>query len=177
MNWYVYDLGTGKTDFDHEHKVVLGTIRVGDLSIANIARTHNARVGDAITFLGWSSQPAPNSDSIAVVRGQSLNLDLYWRADRTIRESFTVFVHLIDASARVVADADSPPCQGLFPTDRWASGETVRDRHPLTIPKSLAPGNYSIEIGMYLPATGIRLPIETPSMRTDKIVLSQVSVF
>ena len=170
LSWFVYDLETRKSDSDHENKLALGAIRVGDLAATDIAHAQNARVGEAITFLGW------NSDAVSVARGQSFNLDLFWRANRAVAESYTVFVHLVDASGRVVADADSPPSRGLFPTDRWGVGEGVRDRHTLTIPANLSPGNYAIEIGMYLPATGARLPMETALGGADKIVLTQVSV-
>jgi hypothetical protein len=76
----------------------------------------------------------------------------------------------------VVADADSPPSSGLYPTDRWQPGEGVRDRHTLKIPADLAPGNYTIEIGMYLLASGARLPLQTATGVSDKLVLTQVSV-
>jgi hypothetical protein len=175
LNWYIYDLETRKPDYDHEYQLALGAVRVGNISAtgADITHAQNARVGDAITFLGWNTQPAPKSDAVEIARGQSLNLDLFWRADRAVAQPYTVFVHLVDASGRVVADADSPPSQGLFPTDRWTVGEIVRDRHALPVRVDLATGNYTIAIGMYLPATGARLPIDRAN---DTIVLTQVLV-
>jgi len=172
LSWMTYNLALGQADEAHEHKVALGTIRVGDLSGGSITHAQNARVGDSITFLGWDSQPPANGGSISAARGQSINLDFFWRADRALQDSYTVFVHLTDASGRVVADADSPPSQGAYPTDRWGGGETVRDRHTLKIPAGLAPGHYSIEIGMYLPSTGARVPIGA----ADKISLTLVSI-
>ena len=166
LSWYVYNQATGKADTSQVYNVSLSTIRVGDLTGGAITHAQDARVGDAITFLGW------NADATTVRRGQSINLDLFWRADQVVPQSYTVFVHLTDATGRVVADADSPPSQGLFPTDRWTPGETVRDRHTLKAPANLAPGNYGIEVGMYLPSTGARLPIGA----SDKIVLTQLSV-
>lgn len=170
LSWFVYDLETHRSDYDHENKIALGVIRVGDLSATRIAHPHNTRVGDALVFLGWSG------DAVSVARGQTFNLDLFWRADRAVSEAYTVFAHLTDASGRVLADADSPPASGLFPTQLWKPGEDMRDHHVLKIPADLAPGNYSIEIGMYLAATGVRLPIQTATDRADKIVLTQVSV-
>jgi hypothetical protein len=166
LSWYVYDLNARTADDSREFKVPLGTIQVGDMAVTNIQNPANIRVGDAITFLGW------NSSAVTVARGQSLDVDLFWRAVKPLKESYTVFVHLVDAEGRVIADADSPPSRGLYPTDRWSVGDGVRDRHTLTIPANLAPGNYAIEAGMYLPATGARLPVEA----TDKIVLAQIGV-
>ncbi len=166
LSWYEYNLATGSRDDNHPHTVSLGTIRVGDFTGGSITHAASARVGDAITFLGWSG------DANAAARGQPLNLDLFWRADHALPDAYTVFVHLVDASGRVVAGFDSPPSQGLYPTNRWNAGETVRDRHPLKVPADLPPGDYSIEIGMYLSSSGARLPIDS----SDKIVLTQVSV-
>ncbi|HEX7587963.1 MAG TPA: DUF2723 domain-containing protein [Anaerolineae bacterium] len=170
--WYPYDLALGARDETHQHLVALGTIRVGDISGGSIAHPQNVRIGDSIAFLGWNSQPSTASDSIAVARGQSLDLDLFWRPDRAIQESYTVFVHLTDGSGHVLATADSPPSQGAYPTNRWLDGENVRDRHQLKIPADLASGKYSIEVGMYLPGSAARLPVGS----SDKITLAQVSV-
>ena len=169
LSWYEYDRDADTSNTDKENKVALGTIRVGDLSATNIAHPSAARIGDTISFLGWSGD-----DSIA--RGQSLPLDLFWRADQASTNSYTVFVHLVDSTGRVLADADSPPSSGLYPTDRWQTGEDVRDRHTLKIPSDIQPGNYSIEIGMYLPSTGARLPIASAAGQADKIVLTKVKV-
>lgn len=166
LYWYEYDLTTQKSNFDKEFHVALGTVRFGNLAAANIAHPQSARVGESITFLGWSG------DTTIVARGQSLPLDLFWRAERVVQESYTVFVHLVDANGQVVANADSAPASGLFPTDRWIPGEGMRDRHILKIPADLAPGNYAIDIGMYQPATNSRLVIGT----SDKLTLMQVTV-
>ncbi|MEW5719722.1 MAG: DUF2723 domain-containing protein [Chloroflexota bacterium] len=166
LYWYVYDLDTRQPDYKQEFHLPLGAIRVGDFGAAQIEHAQPARVGDAIAFLGWNG-------ASSVARGQTLPLDLIWRADRALNESYTVFVHLVDAAGRVVTDADSPPFSGLFPTTRWQIGEVLRDRHILKIPNDLAPGNYAVEVGMYLPTTGARLPIDGAA---DKIMLTQVSV-
>jgi len=166
LYWYVYDLDTRKSDYTREFARALGEIRVGDFGVARIEHAQTARVGDAISFLGWNG-------AREIARGQTLPLDLIWRAERALDESYTVFAHLVDANGRVVADADSLPFSGLFPTTRWQVGEVLRDRHLLKLPNDLAPGDYAVEIGMYLPATGARLPVNGAA---DKIVLTRVSV-
>lgn len=166
LYWYEYDLTTQTSNFEKEFHAALGTVRFGDLAAENITHPKSIRVGEAITFLGWSG----NTEKVA--RGQALNLDLFWRTERELKEAYSVFVHLVDADGQVVANADSAPASGLFPTNRWTPGEGTRDRHILNIPADLAPGNYTIEIGMYLPATNARLRIDS----SDKIVLTQVNV-
>lgn len=164
--WYVYDLDARQSDYTREFHVALGTIRVGEFGVAHIEHPHNARLGHAMTFLGWNGVRE-------IARGQTLPLDLIWRAERPVDESYTVFVHLVDAEGRVIGDADNPPFSGLFPTNRWQVGEVLRDRHLLKIPRDLAPGNYTIEIGMYLPTTNTRVEVEGGA---DKIVLTTLRV-
>ncbi len=177
LNWYPYDLKSHTTDYDHEFHLALGAIRVGDFNAPqSIAHAQNARLGDAISFLGWDSQPSANTDSIPIARGQSLKLDLFWRADRAVKESYTVFVHLLNEQGRVVADADSPPFNGLYSTDRWGVGEPLRDRHTLTVPANVPAGKYLIEVGMYKPSDGNRLPIETASGSADRAIVALVNV-
>lgn len=173
LSWDVYDLETRKPDYAHEFKVSLGTLRVGNLNGGPIAHAQSVPVGTGITFLGWDSRPYSTGQSVSVARGQPLGLDLYWRADSAADQSYTVFVHLIDSTGKVVSNADSPPSQGLYPTNRWNVGETVRDPHTLQIPSSLTPGDYSVEIGMYLASTGARLAIGA----TDRIVITQVHIY
>lgn len=177
LNWYPYDLESRTTDYNHEFHLALGAIRIGDFSAPqSIAHLRSARLGDAISLLGWDSLPAANTDSISVERGESLGLDLFWRADRTVAESYTVFVHLLNEQGQVVADADSPPFNGLYSTDRWRVGESLRDRHTLQIPASIPVGTYVIEIGMYRVSDGARLPIESASGHADRIIVAQMNV-
>ncbi|MBI3538640.1 MAG: hypothetical protein HY070_13920 [Chloroflexi bacterium] len=173
LSWYVYDLDTNKRDESREFATALGTIRVGDIpSTALIAQKTNAQSENGIALVGWNAAPALNSNFISVARGETIQLDLFWRAARGQQNNFTVFVHLLDSAGRVVSDADSPPSRGVYPTDRWNSGEIFRDRHALIIPRELAPGDYSIEVGMYLPATNQRVLFD----RGDKILLGTVRV-
>lgn len=166
LYWYVYDLETRKSDYAREFHLALGEIRVGEFGVAHIEHPHHARLDNAITFLGWNG-------AREIARGQTLPLDLIWRAERALDESYTVFVHLVDAQGRVLTDADSPPFSGLFPTNRWQAGQVLRDQHRLKIPRDLAAGEYAIEIGMYLPATGARVKWNDGA---DKIVLTTVRV-
>jgi hypothetical protein len=64
----------------------------------------------------------------------SLSLVLYWRCMERMENDYTVFVHLLDAEGNIMAQGDSPPVQGHYPTTMWAVGEMVRDEHPLVGP-------------------------------------------
>ncbi|SRR5579884_1309898 len=82
-----------------------------------------------------------------------LQLDLIWGARAQPSKDYTVFVHLLDSSGRLVAQADSQPRGGAFPTSLWRPGDRIADRHTLRAP----PGHYSVEAGLYDLATLQRL--------------------
>ena len=92
-----------------------------------------------------------------VAAGETVHLTLFWTARAPVADAYTVFVHLIAADGYDLLDADSPPVNGRRPTDGWAVGETIIDPHLLAIPTDMSPGDYELEIGLYLPATGERL--------------------
>ncbi len=98
--------------------------------------------------------------------GEKLSLRLCWHAIGETEKSYKVFVHLLDERGKIVAQHDSPPANGKLPTDLWIEGEYVEDLHELVVPESLPEGEYSLEVGLYDPATGARLPVNSnlPSM-------------
>jgi hypothetical protein len=41
----------------------------------------------------------------------------------------------------------------------WSPAETLKDPHTLSIPPDLAPGRYTLSLGLYDWRTGMRLPM------------------
>jgi hypothetical protein len=66
-------------------------------------------------------------------------------------------VHLIDQNGgRVVVQDDAVPRGWTYPTNWWESGEIIEDT--ITLPLAGVPaGDYRLMIGLYDPATGMRL--------------------
>ncbi len=89
----------------------------------------------------------------------TLPLTLYWQGRGDMREVYSVFVHVVDAAGNVVAQHDGIPAKGKEPTTGWAVGEYITDPVEILLPAELPPGTYSVVVGMYLPATGARLPV------------------
>jgi hypothetical protein len=101
-----------------------------------------------------------------------MHLTLFWTAREPITTSYTVFVHLLAADGFNVVGADSLPRGGTRPTDQWAVGATVIDPHPIPIPSDMPAGEYRVEIGLYLLATGQRLIGVGPSgLPADHVML------
>ena len=95
--------------------------------------------------------------------GEPVRLRLYWRAIASITQDYTVFVHLVDSSGQLAAQADSEPRSGAFPTSAWVAGDVIPDDHVLNLPAGLAPGQYSLHVGLYLAPDGPRLPLRSPA--------------
>ncbi len=109
--------------------------------------------------------------------GDGLHLTLFWQAARQMDSDYTVFVHLNDEAGRIRSQSDSQPVDGLYPTGRWQEGEIVRDQYDVLIPAEAAPGEYRLEVGMYLAESGARLPVSIQGEDVgDSIVLETVVV-
>jgi hypothetical protein len=54
---------------------------------------------------------------------------------------------------------DNHPVSGLYLTTEWTPGEKVVDRYEIATSPEIPPGEYPIEIGLYEPDSGERLPV------------------
>ncbi len=88
---------------------------------------------------------------------QGSELTLYWRAKEEIEESYTVFVHVLDAAGQVRAQRDSLPLDGMYPTSSWLVNQVIEDRHQL--PLEIPAGSYRLAVGMYALDTMERLEV------------------
>src|SRR5437867_460538 len=79
------------------------------------------------------------------------------RIGKPVRD-YTAFVHVLDAQNQIVAQEDSPPRQGSYPTSLWDAGEVVDDPHPLSFGSALG---QQLEIGLYTVPDLRRLPTES----------------
>ncbi|MCL4534614.1 MAG: glycosyltransferase family 39 protein [Bacteroidetes bacterium] len=133
------------------------------------ARRVDVQFGGMLSLAGYELSPGPTRP------GAPLSLVLYWQARGPIEQSYTVFAHVLDAADRVVAQVDSLPASGQRPTTGWVVGEVVRDERQLVISADAVPSNggpLRIEVGMYLAATGERLPVNGDGNRVllDEVV-------
>jgi hypothetical protein len=105
--------------------------------------------------------------------GGNLRLTLYWRADRQVAESYTVFTHLLDQESRLWGQKDSLPVNGALPTTSWIPGEVIADGYDIPVSPEAPPGDYVLEIGMYQAETGQRLQVVdlAGSVVADHIIL------
>lgn len=84
--------------------------------------------------------------------GEVLSVVLYWEGVSPVAESYTVFMHLVDAAGQMVVQQDNVPVQGLAPTNTWAAGALIRDPYRLPLPSTMAAGSYQLLVGFYTAA-------------------------
>ncbi|WP_352428664.1 6-pyruvoyl-tetrahydropterin synthase-related protein [Thermoflexus sp.] len=112
---------------------------------APLGMTHplGLRFGDAIELIGYRLEPEIPSP------GETLQVYLYWRALRPMREQWSAFVHLLDrASGKAWAQSDHMH-PGEMPTDAWRPDVYYLDLHRLRLPPHLPEGPYALRLGLY----------------------------
>ena len=114
-----------------------------------------ARFGRAIELTGYTV----DEPSRPRRPGETVNVTLRWRALARPDRDYTVFVHLLDEREQVTGQQDVQPGGGFAPTGGWQPGEALDDRYAVPILADAPAGSHRIEVGLYLPESGERLPV------------------
>jgi hypothetical protein len=93
------------------------------------------------------------------VNQHELALELAWLARQEMADSYKVFVHVIDDTGQLWAQADRRPVHYLSNTNRWWPGQLVLDAYRLPLPAEMPPGRYQVRVGLYNERDGVRLPV------------------
>ena len=130
---------------------------------------------------GWE-ETATFGESV-VLAGHSVEKDdgllkvtLWWKCLEPPQHRYTVFLHLYDASGKLVAQKDSQPASDHLPTVFWRRGDVVRDQRAIELSADLPYGRYTIAVGLYDPQTMTRLPAIAPDgtrWANDAVVLEE----
>ena len=107
------------------------------------------RLGSAIRLVGFD---------VTARNVHTLDVTLDWRAVEAPADDWAVFVHLLDAEGRTVAQHDGPASGGNYPVWAWQPGDRVLDTHTLDLPPDFPPGHYLLQVGLYQPGDGTRMP-------------------
>jgi hypothetical protein len=126
------------------------------------AQPLNVAFGDGIRLQGYT---------LTHGSGALLHLVLYWHASGPTPVPLTVFTHLLNQQGQLVAQHDAPPQGGMRATTAWLNGEVVADPLDLTPPADLTPAGVQLELGMYDPVTGRRLPATVDGRVVDHLDL------
>lgn len=90
---------------------------------------------------------------------QALTMELEWSLSQELQNDYKVFVHLVTADGRLIAQHDGVPSSGDRPFHTWAAGELVMDRHALFLPRGGLPAGTQLRLlaGVYDAQTAERL--------------------
>lgn len=127
-------------------------------------------------FAAGTAVPNPTDaqfDALANLRGYELSRDtlhpgdelivnLYWEVTGQPPGNYLLFTHLIDENGLMVAQRDTHPGLGNFPSSQWQPGDHFVDTVRLHVPETMyAPGQATLSIGLYAPGA-YRLGITAP---------------
>jgi hypothetical protein len=98
-----------------------------------------SNLSDAVALTGYSSMLVENN----------YRLFLFWEVLAPVPQNLTQFVHVRNGANDTVAQIDSQPIGGTYPTTQWRPGETVVDVLDIPIPADIPPGEYKILAGLY----------------------------
>ncbi len=117
--------------------------------------------GNEIELLGYNL--SPNADGYV--------LDLIWQAQTSPTTDYTVFVHTLHPDGSCCAwQQDAMPRQNTYPTSRWLPDEVIIDSYQITLPNEAEPGEYLIEVGLYIAENGTRLQVQGNNGEINDVV-------
>lgn len=129
------------------------------------APAETIRFGGTIDLAGVNVEPQEDA----------LVLRFDWRAVERPSGDHTLFVHVINEAGEIVAQADTRPRGGTYPTFIWDPGEVVTDEIRLTLPPGLQEGIYRIYIGWYTLPSGERLAalLDGETVPDNRVLLAE----
>lgn len=125
----------------------------GPIHVVPAGAIHDEAAAIYTTTFADKAELTPPQTILTADRLQ-LIFDLACRAPFSADE--TVFVHLLDPSGQLIAQADGDPLRQLFPLSACQPGELIHDIRYLPWPTTA--GLYAVHLGLYNRATGERLP-------------------
>jgi 4-amino-4-deoxy-L-arabinose transferase-like glycosyltransferase len=89
-----------------------------------------------------------------------VEVTLYWQALARTEKNLVVFVHILSDAGTMIAQRDTYPGLGRYPTTVWDPGVVFADTYRVHVPEfAYAPDKGTIQVGLYYP--------EGPRLRTD----------
>jgi uncharacterized membrane protein len=125
-------------------------VRVDGPAAVPATRPAGQTFGDAIRLVGYDVTPD------ALKPGSAAEITLQWQSIARLGTDYTTFIHLVKANGDKIAQSDHQPGGAYYPTSLWKPGETLVDRHTLTLPTDLGPAPHTIIVGIYDSAAGMQ---------------------
>lgn len=150
-----------------------GPVLLSEAEIEKIPHRLDVTFGDKARLLGYKAGDEETRP------GESVEVTLFWQSLAEMDRDYTVFVHLLDENDLVIAQRDTYPGLGTYPTRLWQVGDAFADRYVLTLsPTVFAPCTGRFEVGLYDFASGERLMATGPDGQPldDNVRFHQIAV-
>ena len=87
--------------------------------------------------------------------GEPIDIELYWEVTGQPPGDYLLFVHLVDAdTGALVAQRDTHPGLGNFPSSQWRPGDRFVERLSLYVPETAyVPAAAELRVGLYAPGS------------------------
>jgi hypothetical protein len=121
-----------------------------------------ASFSEGPALAGWTL----STDRIAP--GGSFGLITYWLVEEPLDPPLAIFVHLLGGDGLPMTQWDGWPVSTLG----LEAGDVIVLSHPLHLPADVAPGSYTLQLGIYRPPHGPRLQVAG----ANRVILAQVDV-
>lgn len=141
------------TVFANQLSYQIGQIPIRQLDKPALPLAAEVNFGELITLAGV--------EVIPFYHGSAARLKLLWQARQPIPQSYTTFVHLVDAQGNIWGQADRvPQVNGAeLPTNHWEMHEWIVDDFEVSLKPDAPAGSYTVLVGVYNSQTLERLPI------------------
>ncbi len=106
--------------------------------------------GDRVRLIGYDLRPS------APAPGERVTVRLYWQPIAPLGADYTTFVHLVNADGAKIGQSDHRPGGVYYPSSLWKPGEILVDTHTLTVAADRGRAPYTIVVGLYDAAAGMR---------------------
>ena len=123
-----------------------------------------------IDLVGWRLTPKrPRA-------GAPVKIDLFWRAKKSVRNQWKVFVHIDASGQRIHADHD--PVSGVYPTQDWQAGDLIIDSHHITIKRTIKPAVFTFFTGLYRGKTRMKIKNQSKKLKDhdNRAILGKIQV-
>jgi 4-amino-4-deoxy-L-arabinose transferase-like glycosyltransferase len=107
-------------------------------------------LGVQVTRMDVGTSPSGEGDK------EGVRVSLRWRATAPLAEDYTVFLHYLRDGERI-AQADSRPAGGHYPTAAWRPGDVIDDDHGVGGVRVPLPGHDVLLFGLWQPESGATL--------------------
>ncbi|GMQ78136.1 MAG: hypothetical protein BMS9Abin02_0634 [Anaerolineae bacterium] len=105
-----------------------------------------------VSLVGYKVTTSEDGISQTLLPGEPLDIELYWQVNNRPPGNYLLFVHLLDQYGSIVAQRDTHPGLGNFPSSQWRSGDRFVEEIRLYTPETAyTPSKVRLSVGLYDP--------------------------